>query len=548
MPRNFPPKPDYSQPGLSAEKAVWEALQDLPDDAVVFAQTRVLDRYRITREADFVVAWPSVGLAIIEVKGGYVYSLNGEWFSQDTANRVHEIKDPMQQASRVGYALADFAVGQAIEWPQWTPLVVLPATPLPRWFTAPDSRPEQWIGTQHLRDLPDRLYAALHDDLTSEVFDGYSVEAVVRLLERDLPKPVGRDLAALGEAHADLITRDQYAILRALRTNNRIVVTGGPGTGKTWLAMEHARAETMRGARAAVLCFNRALATSLRAEAATWPPEQRPAFVGTFHRLALDWTGIAVPTPLLDGFWDGLAGRLADAAAARDEADRFDLVVVDEGQDYREAWWPVVASVLADPVDGPLVAFRDDEQALYGKQEMPWPATEVQLTENVRNTQQIAAALAALPGAAGSCRGLDGPPPKLEAAPADSVLEVADQVVAALVGSGDWRSGDIALLTTWGRHPEQIRLHEQLGPEGYSQLLAERNQLAVSTVMSFKGLERPVVVLAVNGFRDPDLAADVLRVGISRPTHRLIVVADPHQLRRAAGGQALLEVLRAAPQ
>ena len=66
--------------------------------------------------------------------------------------------------------------------------------------------------------------------------------------------------------------------------------------------------------------------------------------------------------------------------------------------------------------------------------------------------------------------------------------------------------------------------------------------------MSYKGLERPVVVLAVNGFRDEDLAADMLRVGVSRPTHRLIVVADPHQLRAVAGGAGLLEVLRAPPR
>ena len=72
---------------------------------------------------------------------------------------------------------------------------------------------------------------------------------------------------------------------------------------------------------------------------------------------------------------------------------------------------------------------------------MPWPATEVQLTENVRNTQQIAAALAALPGAEGTCRGLEAPAPSFESAPADTVLEVADQVVAGVVGSGlaAWR-------------------------------------------------------------------------------------------------------------
>ena len=186
----------------------------------------------------------------------------------------------------------------------------------------------------------------------------------MRLLERDLPKPVGRDLAAIGEAHADLITRDQYAI-RALRTNNRIIVNGGPGTGKTWLAMEHARQETLRGARGRRPVLQpraRHLAAGRGLDVAAG------AAAGVRRHLPSAGAGLVaattVPTPLPDGFWDELAGRLAEAADARDEADRFDLVIVDEGQDYREEWWPVVAKVLADPDDGPLVVFRDDDQTV----------------------------------------------------------------------------------------------------------------------------------------------------------------------------------------
>ena len=37
--------------------------------------------------------------------------------------------------------------------------------------------------------------------------------------------------------------------------------------------------------------------------------------------------------------------------------DRFDLVIVDESQDFREQWWPAVQSLLVDPETGPLVAF-----------------------------------------------------------------------------------------------------------------------------------------------------------------------------------------------
>ena len=35
---------------------------------------------------------------------------------------------------------------------------------------------------------------------------------------------------------------------------------------------------------------------------------------------------------------------------------KFDAVVVDEAQDFADAWWPVVLAALKDPVQGRLTA------------------------------------------------------------------------------------------------------------------------------------------------------------------------------------------------
>ncbi len=45
-------------------------------------------------------------------------------------------------------------------------------------------------------------------------------------------------------------------------------------------------------------------------------------------------------------------------------------------------------------------------------------------------------------------------------------------------------------------------------------------------VLSFKGLERRVVVLCVNEDGTCDRSQERIRVGLSRPTDRLIVVGD----------------------
>jgi hypothetical protein len=541
MPRNYPPAPDYSSPGSAAERRVWQALQALPDAAAVFAQVRVLDR-RVTREADFVVAWPGVGLAVLEVKGGGVWTAGGEWFSTDRNGEDHPIKDPIDQAARAGYALRDFVVSQGGTWPaSWATMAVLPDTPLPKWFGTADAPPERWVDSSQLAELTARIEASTYDDWASAAWGLAEVEMLVNVLEHRLPRPRERDAAAQSQARADLITRDQYAILRALRANNRITVNGGPGTGKTWLAMEHARTETAHGARVAVLCYNRALALSLQRVAEQWDAAERPAVIATLHGLALDRIGEPVPDPAPDGYWDALPHRLASTMADLPSEHRFDIVIVDEAQDFDAAWWPAVHGLLADPDDGQLVVFRDDEQSLYDRGGGPDPAAvSVELRENVRNTRQIADLLAAIPGSEqDTCRGLDGPAVAFVETAEDDVADRAAAVADGLIAGGQWQGGDIALLTTWRRHPRQAALIDRLGPDAYSALLAEGSELAVSTVQSFKGLERPVIVLAVNGFYRTDGADDLLRVGASRATHRLIVVGDRATLRDAVGDHVL---------
>ena len=67
--RRYPDEPVYGSP---AEQLFVEALQEqLPDDAVLFCGQRFSDR-RQDREADVIVAWPGVGIAVVEVKGGSV--------------------------------------------------------------------------------------------------------------------------------------------------------------------------------------------------------------------------------------------------------------------------------------------------------------------------------------------------------------------------------------------------------------------------------------------------------------------------------------------
>ena len=73
------------------------------------------------------------------------------------------------------------------------------------------------------------------------------------------------------------------------------------------------------------------------------------------------------------------------------------------------------------------------------------------------------------------------------------------------------------------------------GPDAYWASYWDSDDLFYGHVLGFKGLERPAVVLAVNGFRDPDRASEMLYVGLSRARDLLVVCGDPALIREVGG-------------
>lgn len=71
MARCFPPAPEFGD-GRHGERAVWEALRAaLPAEVALLYSRWIVEPGR-EYEIDVLVAWPGVGLAAIEVKGGHV--------------------------------------------------------------------------------------------------------------------------------------------------------------------------------------------------------------------------------------------------------------------------------------------------------------------------------------------------------------------------------------------------------------------------------------------------------------------------------------------
>ncbi|MCA1712152.1 MAG: NERD domain-containing protein [Actinobacteria bacterium] len=548
MPRLLPPSPEWAE-GRHGERAVWEALRDQLPDEVALLHSVLLVEEDHEYEADLVVAWPGVGICVVEVKGGRVERDDaGRWWQTKAGQPRRQMGNPMMQASDCRHVLQRYLGRQRVDAARARTAHVLafPHMALSSSFEAPDMPRSLVLDKDDLKDAAAALRAAVErhgDGYQPLTPDG--LEQMLTLLSAQLPGQAS--LLSLAEEHeqrVDQLTRDQAAVLENLKYHRRLSIIGGAGTGKTWLALEQARRLTKDGKRVALMCYSRGLGRFLQRVSATWP--KPAAYVGLFHDLPLQWGAETGAEDDSDYYERRLPLALGQLARQQPPKELFDAVVVDEAQDFGELWWPSLVACLRDPEHGGLFVFLDEAQRVFARTSQPPIGNEPYvLTSNIRNTKRIAQVFGSLTTDQAKYRGLEGPPVRFVQCSADDAVEHADAAVDALLD--EWEGGQIALLTTYHRHPVHAQAVEHRGQQGYWDDFFSEDDVFYGHVLGFKGLERQVVVLAVDGFRDPSRAKEMLYVGLSRARTQLVVVGDLEQLRKV-GGDGVGNRLAAAEQ
>lgn len=319
------------------------------------------------------------------------------------------------------------------------------------------------------------------------------------------------------------VTASRAFILDAARNIPRLEFVGSAGPGKSWLATELARRWALARESVCLLTYIQGVTEIMKHEFMQLPFDERPSFLGTFHSLATRW-GVPILEDQGDMYWrDELPVQMAAAAKQLSENERFTAFVVDEAQDFTDSWWSVLLA-SARTADYKLAVFRDDEQAIFTGR-LGRPDVELVpfvLDENLRNTRHIVDAFRPLIQAKPIARGEYGPSVEYVRCAADEVMETADSIVMELMDERGWMPEHIALLTTKSRH--NVQREQEGDKEAYWRDFWANPDVFYSTVGAFKGLERPVVVLAVNGFHDGVSPESLLYAGMSRATDLLIVV------------------------
>jgi hypothetical protein len=327
------------------------------------------------------------------------------------------------------------------------------------------------------------------------------------------------------------LTHERKVILDQLEENNRYYVKGPAGSGKTWLAFEQARRWKEQGLKVGLVAYNRGLVSYMLNKNAELPESMRPDWVGTFHDLAIQLGTTAGSPQYYDEEIDRYRDDLVTKAHSATEVLKFDAWVVDEAQDFLPSWWETLKILLRNTEQGKMALFGDDQQQVFGHRPAPEGFfANMRLTENLRNSQQIAKKVSSFLTKPSTARGPHAFEIEYVQVDQDQIIfEVADDVVENLTDKEFWHPGEIALLTTKSRHPEHARMAE-LDRDAHWESLWANEDVFYCTVGGFKGLERPVVVLAIDGFHDGVDPKDVLYVGMSRGRDKLIVVAHENEM------------------
>lgn len=146
----------------------------------------------------------------------------------------------------------------------------------------------------------------------------------------------------------------------------RLRLCAPAGSGKTQVAREFYERAAGRSKKAAFICFNRPLAMRfLRSVPVV-------GTVNTYHGFLHQFLeSIGEKVNFADAsrdpkFWSRIQERVL--AADIPEVDRFDCLIVDEGQDFEPEWWEILRLFLTD--DASVLWLEDEGQNLYGRQPM----------------------------------------------------------------------------------------------------------------------------------------------------------------------------------
>lgn len=462
-------------------------------------------------EADFILVHPNLGILFLEVKGGQIAysSEDAKWSSVDRHGVRHNIKNPMQQAVTCRHQLLEkFKTNK--EWPRGRVIahygVVFTDTIDPKMEFIGGYESDLFCHSQEFENdfvnwIETRLTAHVGE---SEIGPGLSG---IKCIEKTISAPIemrttlSRRFESELDEMNDYLTGVQAMTVFGLEQENRAVIEGGAGTGKTVIACELAARAATSGSKTLLTCKSLTLVEELRIRTKDISP----------HILKIL--------------------TIEDSLALEES---FDLIVVDEGQDIEWDRWPLLERKLVSR-QSKLFCFMDSNQAIYRIATdlvSRLSAKHVTLRVNLRNTQNIAKLTNKL---------YEGPLPTVVGPEGQitqftfeddfsKLIQKISTEVKFLVEKENLRESDIGIisddLNLLRKIEQSLKSNSILTTKCISR---QFNAVTIDSIRNFKGLEAKHVILIVNN--EAGNSRELSYVGVSRARNSLHIYSNSKRFK-----------------
>lgn len=489
----------------------------MPDDYVIWAGVEWVSREQngvpVYGEIDLLVVGPSGNVVLIEQKNGALFVDEAGHLKKAYGTKEKSVGRQLRHSFTAFLKQWETAYGRHEPKPYVTTLMYLPDHRVENIASLQLER-MQLVDATRAKQLPQ----ILQDLLDHHGPDPHKAARVMQFLEGQLALAV--DIGAALEnqdkvyrTHANRLAQ----FVQALSFSPwRLHVQGAAGSGKTQLAATLYRRALADGRRVLYACFNRPLADRLAAILPPAPPGVPAAVVATVDRLTeLHAGATAAPAESYRQMDQRFRELRAQALQAAPRPDwQFDLVIVDEGQDFSAQQAAFVEHLLAP--GGALLWMADVRQQLYPRDDAAAPATTLRLDlrENYRCGRAIVdytnELLRLQPPdiAAGATQG--EVPELVVLADGEDVVAAVERQVRRLLREG-YAATDIAVVSGMGLERSRLVRQDLIAGcpvrrfDGYAADGSQRytaGTLRVDTVYRFKGLQAAAVVFAEIDFDD----------------------------------------------
>jgi len=450
-------------------------------------------------ECDFLIFNPDYGFLCVEVKGGTGIRIDdGVWYLVDHHGERKLKRSPYEQAEQSMRFFKKYyedevesqfsgVYGCAVAYPNYsitTPITI--GSPI-----------EMTIDLSAMSDLQKRVteifrYFRAQRRGASSFLSPDSQKKFISIVNKRIALSIAAG-ALIQDKERELleINRTQDTVIDLLAHYPKAFIIGGAGTGKTWIGIKKILRCLQSGGQALYLCYNKALAEHVVAIVADDRADCHN--IDSFAYAILG--GKAANAPEQNG-----CKEYSDLISDLPDLKKYNLVIVDEGQDFTEDWAFCANLMIKD--GGSLYVFYDECQNIFKRDfgekffidEPPFV-----LRYNIRNTANIYRY-----AQEHTNLGLDTIANQIEGVEPDcrkftrkaQAVSFIDSVINKLVNKEGVAPHKIVIISNRRKDNSILRETAAIGGHRLSdeKTLLDADSIAFKTIQGFKGLESDVVI------------------------------------------------------